>query len=347
MLRLLRHLWAFSLLLALGACAELPDYPNSADGNFQAVWQAIDEHYCYIGEKGLDWDGVRRVYEPRAAACKTPAELFTVCAQMLDTLRDGHVNLISPSVTSYYKKWWTDYPQDFNLRTVQEHYLHFAYLNTGGMMYAKLAGGRVGYIYYPSFSVMPGQSSLDGVLEYFRDCDALILDIRDNGGGLLTAGERLVARFINRKMTGAYIRHKTGPGHDDFSEPYPVEYEPAEPGRVRWEKPVAVLTNRSCFSAANDFVCVMSELPQVTVIGARTGGGGGMPFSTETPCGWGLRFSACPVTDVRGRSIEEGIEPTAGCEVHCTPWELADGRDAILDFALARFAPQSASLLRR
>lgn len=330
----LRLILALPLLYLLTACAELPDYENSALGNFDAVWRTIDEHYCYLSEKGVDWDSIRGVYEPRAKNCRNTDELFDVCSAMLDELRDGHVNLIAPARTSYYKKWWSDYPQDFNLRTVQENYLNFEYRSTGGMIYARMKGGRVGYIYYPSFSALPGMSALDGIMTYFQDCDRLIIDIRDNGGGLLSSVERIVERFISAPFTGAYIRHKTGPGHNDFSEPYPIVYDPVEAGRVRWEKPVIVLTNRSCFSAANDFVTVMKELPQVTIMGARTGGGAGMPFSSETPCGWSLRFSACPVTDIHGRSTEDGIDPSPGCEVHCTAAELAAGRDAILDAAL-------------
>lgn len=323
-------------LLLLCSCATLEDYDNDAAGNFEALWTTLDEHYCFFTEKGVDWRQTHDEYYPQAARCKTTDELFDVCAEMLETLRDGHVNLVSTSRTSYYRRWWTDYPQDFNLRTIQQHYLGFDYRSTGAIIYKKLADGRIGYIHYSTFSSMPGEGALDGILGYFSDCEALIIDIRNNGGGLLTAVDSWVGRFIDREITGGYIRHKTGPGHDDFSEPYPVRYKPAERGRVKWDKAVAVLTNRSCFSAANDFVSVMKELPQVSVIGARTGGGGGLPFSSETPCGWSVRFSACPVTDAQGREIESGIDPTPGCEVHAPDDELAQGRDAILDFAIAR-----------
>lgn len=42
------------------------------------------------------------------------------------------------------------------------------------------------------------------------------------------------------------------------------------------------------------------------------------------------------MTDAQGREIESGIDPTPGCEVHAPDDELAQGRDAILDFAIAR-----------
>ena len=101
-----------------------------------------------------------------------------------------------------------------------------------------------------------------------------------------------------------------------------------------WDGQIVVLTNRSCFSAANNFVSVMKDLPNVTIVGAKTGGGGGMPFTSELPIGWSIRFSACPILDAKGNVIENGIDPSPGCEVHAPAEELAKGKDAILDFAI-------------
>ena len=126
--------------------------------------------------------------------------------------------------------------------------------------------------------------------------------------------------------------HKTGPGHDDFSEPYPITYKPAPAGRVRWGKPVVVLTNRSTFSAANNFASVMRCLPGVTLVGATTGGGSGMPYSSELPCGWSVRFSACSMLDVEGRSTESGIEPHVAVDLD--PADALQGHDTILDRAI-------------
>ncbi len=262
-------------------------------------------------------------------------------SDLLDNLRDGHVNLVSSFNTSYYKKWWTDYPQDFDKRTLEEYYLNFGGLTTSGMRYAVMMPDSVGYIYYPSFSTPVGETNLDYVLAILQKTRGLIIDIRDNGGGLLTNVPTLVSRFIDKPVTGGYIRHKTGPGHNDFSEPFKFTYEPCGDNRISYSGPIAVLTNRSCYSAANDFVAVMKTLPQVEIIGARTGGGGGLPFSSELPNGWSVRFSASPINDPNDQPTEDGIDPSPGCEVHCDPVELAEGHDAILDFALKRLSRSS------
>lgn len=320
--------------LCLQSCHETPDYDNTLYGNFDALWEIVDTHYCFFEEKNIDWVKVGERYRSQIENTTTVLDLFQICSEMLNELQDGHINLSSRFDTSYYREWWTAYPQDFNLRTLQQNYLDFDWMTTSGMIY-KMLDDNVAYLRYPSFSNMVGETSLDYVLHLLSPARGLIIDIRDNGGGALTNIETLVARFIDKEFTGGYIIHKTGPGHDDFSMPYPIVYKPAPKGRVKWNGPIVVLTNRSCYSAANSFASVMKELPEVTLVGARTGGGGGLPFSSELPIGWAVRFSACPLLNANKENIETGIDPSPGCEVHATAEELANGKDAILDFAIS------------
>lgn len=329
-----RAVWMVIAAMVLCGCREVPDYHDDALGNFDALAEIVGDRYCFFEEKNIDWDELCRVYRSKINSETKQGDLFVVMSELLDELEDGHVNLISPFTTSYYKKWWSDYPQDFNSRTLQQYYLNFQGWQTCGITYG-IFSEDVGYMYYPSFSSAIGDTNLDYILAILSDTKGLIIDIRNNGGGMLTNVDKLVSRFIDKKICGGYIRHKTGPGHNDFSEPFAIEYKPAT-GRVQYLKPIIVLTNRSCFSAANNFVAVMKTLPNVAICGARTGGGGGLPFSSELPNGWGIRFSACPITDPNDCTTEFGIDPSPGYEVHDTDEELAAGQDNILDFAIER-----------
>lgn len=321
-------------LLGVSGCHDIPQYADNPRGNFDALWRTLDEHYCFFSEKGVDWDEVYSRYSPMVRDNMTSEELFIVCAQMLDELRDGHTNLSSSFNTSYYRKWWSDYPQNFDARLIEEHYFNFNYRQTGTIIYGILPQ-NVGYMRVPSMAYGIGEANLDHILYYLKTCDGLIIDIRDNGGGSMTTVETLVARFITQRTLAGYISHKKGPGHDDFSEPYAYYYDPAEEGRIMWGKPVVVLTNRSTFSAANNFVSIMKTLPQVKIAGATTGGGSGMPFSSELPNGWGIRFSSAPVLDPKGVTTEFGIDPTEGCAIDLDPQAALAGHDTILDFAIA------------
>lgn len=322
-----------AILMGLTSCHKIEERADDPRGNFEALWSILDEHYCFFREKGVDWDQVHDKYACRIGSEMTREELFIVCADMLDELRDGHVNLSAPFNTSYYRKWWSDYPQNFNKRLIEESYFNFNYRQSSGMMYGLLEN-NIGYIYYESFSATVGEGNLDSALNFLAAARGLIIDIRDNGGGSLTNVETLVARFIDRPTLVGYISHKTGPGHDDFSEPYAITYNPAGPGRVRWAKPVVVLTNRSTFSAANNFASVMKLLPGVRIAGATTGGGSGMPYSSEIPCGWSVRFSACSILNANGVSTEGGVTPTEGCAVDMDPQDALNGKDTMLEKAM-------------
>ncbi len=322
-----------AIFMGLTSCHKIEERADDPRGNFEALWSILDEHYCFFKEKGVDWDQVHDKYARRIGSEMTREELFIVCADMLDELRDGHVNLSAPFNTSYYRKWWSDYPQNFNKRLIEESYFNFNYRQSSGMIYGLLEN-NIGYIYYENFSATVGEGNLDYALNFLAAARGLIIDIRDNGGGSLTNVETLVARFIDRPTLVGYISHKTGPGHDDFSEPYAITYNPAGPGRVRWAKPVVVLTNRSTFSAANNFASVMKLLPGVRIAGATTGGGSGMPYSSEIPCGWSVRFSACSMLDANGVSTEGGVTPTEGCAVDMDPQDALNGKDTMLEKAM-------------
>lgn len=321
------------MALLLGSCHSIEDYPSDPRGNFEALWTILDEHYCFFSQKDVDWQQTHDIYAARVSNTMTAEELFTLCAGMLDELRDGHVNLSASFNTSYYRAWWSDYPQNFSRRLIEQSYFNFNYRQSSGMMYGFL-DDNIGYIYYESFASPVGEGNLDHALNYLSTATGLVIDIRDNTGGSLTNVETLVARFIDRPTLVGYMIHKTGPGHDDFSEPYPITYLPAAEGRVRWAKPVVVLTNRSTFSAANNFASVMRLLPGVTQVGATTGGGSGMPYSSEIPCGWSVRFSACSILDAQGHTTEAGVSPEPECQVDLDPAAALEGRDTMLEKAI-------------
>lgn len=322
-----------TVMAGVTSCHDIEEYSADPRGTFEQLWSVLDEHYCFFSQKDIDWDAIHAKYAPQISDRMTDEELFEVCSRMLDELRDGHTNLSAPFATSYYKKWWSDYPQNYNARLVEEYYFNFNYRSTGGIDYGILPQ-NVGYMHYSSFSYGIGEGNLDAVLAFCASADGLIIDVRDNGGGSVSNVKTLVGRFISERLQAGTICHKNGPGHNDFSEPYPFYFDPAPAGRIMWGKPVVVLCNRSTFSAANNFVSVMKCLPGVTVVGATTGGGSGMPFSSELTNGWGIRFSASPLRDPQGHLTEFGVAPTEGCEVDLDPYAALEGRDTMLDFAV-------------
>lgn len=300
---------------------------------FENCWQTLDERYCYFEEKGVDWDGVHSLYRSYARdSVKNAQQLFGMLDQMLDTLRDGHVNIYAPFNVARYWKWYEDYPVNFDANLVERYYLKDKYWIAGSFSFVMLPQDSVAYVRYGSFANAVGSSNLDYMLVALRKAKGLIIDIRNNGGGNLTNATSLAEPFCTEKTLYAYIRHKTGKGHNDFSPAEPLYLEPVSGKRYRWDastQPVVVLTNRHTFSAANNFVQIMQSLDgslttdsvgvqhpkMIKICGDRTGGGSGMPFESVLPNGWTLRFSACPMTDHKGVSTEGGIDPSQGLKV--------------------------------
>ncbi len=329
-------------LLLLASCITEDVPADTRQGNFDALWRTLDEHYCFFSYKaeeyGLDWNEVRERYAPAISETMTEAQLFEVLAKMTYELRDGHVNLYAAHDVARYGAWFDDYPMNYS-DSLERKYLGRSedYAQASSLQY-RVLDDNIGYVRCASFSSDFGDGNLQELVRALMGCDGLILDLRSNGGGMLTAAQHLASLFINETTVVGYMAHKTGPGHDDFSTPQAVSLEPFR--GLRWQKPVALLTNRRTYSAANAFVMYLKGLPGVTVVGDRTGGGAGMPLSTELPGGWLLRFSACPVYDRHMELSEMGIDPDVKVDISAA--DYARSVDTIIETArtLLRAAAQ-------
>ena len=84
-------------------------------------------------------------------------------------------------------------------------------------------------------------------------------------------------------------RKKDKEEEDKKEEEETPEEEPSLAGRwavadstaMMLDKPIVVLVNRHSYSATNFFSAYMSTLPNVTLIGDQSGGGGGVPRMTS------------------------------------------------------------------
>ncbi len=327
MRKTLNLLLVFLLPFMMAACVTEDEYDDSPQGNFEALWRIMDEHYCFFKEKGIDWDSIHTVYQPQFDYGMSESQQLEVLGNMLAELRDGHVNLFASFDYSRYWGFHENYPKNYSDSLVRA-YLGTDYRISNGMRY-RILDDNVGYLRVPTFENSFGAGNLDDIMLYFQPCLGLIIDLRDNGGGMLTSAESLAARFTDKETLVGYMRHKTGKGHDDFSG---LEKQTLKPAKgIRWHKPVVVLVNRSVFSAANEFVKYMRHFPKVVIVGDRTGGGAGLPFSSELPNGWSIRFSACPIYDTDMRSTEDGMDPDVYVSLSST--DINRGTDSMIEKA--------------
>jgi len=318
------------LVALLSGCekAFFPDEPaQDPETTFESLWQVVDERYAFFEFKGVDWDAVRTQYRSEINSETNTVELFYTCADMLNELRDGHVNLSAPFDYSRYDGFYRNSPQNFNYTIIDRNYFQGNQILTGAFQHWLI--DSVGYVYYPSMGRTAGASSIDFMMQLYAPYKGLIVDVRDNGGGNPANGFRIAQRWMSERTKIMDVVMKEGAGDNDFSDPNPVHLEPAG---TFYDKPIVVLTNRSCFSATNDFAAVCKVLPNVTLMGDTTGGGGGIPAEVELPNGWFLRLSVSQTLLPNGFNIEDGIPPDV--QVDMNALDEAGGVDTILEEAL-------------
>ena len=311
-----------------------PNFQNTPLGNFETLWQTIDHKYCFLDLKHVDWERIGEKYRAEIKEKEqtiSDRELFGVFSSMLDSLHDGHVNLYSDFDISSNSAWYDTYPVNYSQSLVySDRYLGGDYKIAGGFHYNRMIDNTIGYMRYSSFSSGFSDMNMYHMLDYFRNCQGLIIDVRNNGGGSLSYSEKLASYFFEEKTIVGYIQHKTGFGHNDFSDLEPFYVEPNE--YIYWGLPVIILTNRRSYSATNHFVSSMKKSSYAIILGGKTGGGSGMPLSNELPNGWLVRFSAVPMYDADKQHIEDGVSPHK--LVNMTQADVDKGEDTIIEEAV-------------
>ena len=138
-------------------------------------------------------------------------------------------------------------------------------------------GNKIGIIDLPSFYIdfnayqnrdsdyRSSSSDVEDILLDFndKDVDAVILDLRNNGGGALIEANKIVGLFVSSGPT-VQVKHKTG-----YIQPYG-----ASKAKQAWQKPMAVLVNRYSASASEIVAGAIQDYKRGIVLGQRTFGKG-------------------------------------------------------------------------
>src|SRR5690606_38149722 len=124
---------------------------------FEYLWEEVRTKYSFMTYKALDWDSVYAHYSPLILPEMTQEALFRVLADMMNELRDGHANLVSPYTYSNYYAISLGRPENYDGRLLLERYYLRdinSYYITGPFQHTVLdtLGKKFGLISYRSFS---------------------------------------------------------------------------------------------------------------------------------------------------------------------------------------------------
>ena len=328
-------------LLAIGfaSCQKAfspSDEPNDPVSVFNYLWNKVDQQYVFFDVKNVDWDAVYEKYRPMVYDEMSDDSLFAVCAAMLNTLQDGHTNLKS-SFNASYPDTLTHLMNvqcQYDKVLVKENYLTYNSHSTGPFTHNAIRGGKVAYIRYNSFMDVISDDDMLYIVDRYKDCDGLIFDVRQNGGGSVANIEKLLSIFDNHGQVIKMSQMKAGPGHDEFTEPREVHAPDSSLlGSNYYTKPVAVLIDRGSFSATSFFSLCTLAYDNIKLFGDYTGGGLGMPNGGALPNGWIYRFSISRSLTADGQhpEYENGVPPDV--RVLLDPAMTAQGIDNIIETA--------------
>ncbi|HSF54421.1 MAG TPA: S41 family peptidase [Algoriphagus sp.] len=321
---------ALLLIPGLNSCNQLlieDDPENSYSENFEVLWNTMDQRYTFFDYKKINWDSIYGVYQPLAAASESDIEFFDHMAAMLNTLKDGHVNLRTPFDISRYQPY-LDAEPNYSFEVLERNYLR-DYRITGFLLNQEIDG--VGYIHYRSFVNRILDSELDEVIKRFENLPGVIIDIRNNGGGNPENGLKMARRMISEPTHIYSYQNKTGPEKSELSELKEIFLEP-EADKPGFKGRIVVLTNRGVYSAGSYFSAYIRGIPNAILMGDKSGGGSGVPAGHDLPNGWYFNFSSTIGYTVEGINFENGVP--VDIEVGMSADDIAKGKDPILERAI-------------
>lgn len=186
----------------------------------------------------------------------------------------------------------------------------------------RLLNGEIGYIKLNEFNSQAPRQLRAALLDLLAENPrGLILDLRDDPGGLVTAAIDVGSEFI---AEGVIMSERDKDGEKDHE---------AQGGGLATEIPLVVLVNGGSASASEIVAGAIQDYGRGILIGERTVGKGSVQVQYELSDGSGLRITTAHWFTPHGRLIEgEGLIPDV--EVYITDEDLASGLDPQLELAL-------------
>ena len=173
---------------------------------------------------------------------------------------------------------------------------------------ATLRPGQIGYLQITQFSERTGEefaSALAGLEK--SGLRALIIDLRNNPGGLLDAAIAVCSQFFDQDELIMYTQGRTPETRDNH-------YAPG--GHRARHYPVAILVNGGTASAAEIVAGAMRDTKRAVIVGEKTFGKGSVQSVIELDNGEGLRLTTARYYTPSGITIhEKGIAPQVEFEV--------------------------------
>lgn len=151
----------------------------------------------------------------------------------------------------------------------------------------RIVDGNIALLTLPDFASPEVTEFFDSVYPRILESEALIIDIRGNGGGNTNYATHILARLTNDSiqsdpwLSPVYIPAYASWGRDRKFHHEPSHKMPPAQDITPYLGPVAVLTDRGTFSAAEDFCAMFRGMKRGPIVGTPTGGSTGNGVQTH------------------------------------------------------------------
>jgi hypothetical protein len=232
-----------------------------------SLGQVLKQHYVFPDTAAKWFAYIDNEYKRGAyASIRDPRELADRLQQDLQKAHhDGHFHLhYSPGMAK-------DIADTSNAR--ERHRigdsigLIFARQRNFAFSKAEILPGNIGYVKFNGFVgfLKEARPTFTGAFRFVSNTNALIIDMRDNGGGSPAMVCQVASYFFRERHHWNDIVDARGKRE--------FYVDPADADGLTLSMPVYILTARLTFSGGEDFCYGMKALHRATIIGDTTGGG--------------------------------------------------------------------------
>jgi carboxyl-terminal processing protease len=182
---------------------------------------------------------------------------------------------------------------------------------------------KVAMLRINSFSRGYEREAIDKMMVEAAKAEAVIVDLRNNGGGAVTNLAHLlglfidanepVGTFVNRQAVDGFLKAKGVETADvksvaDWST---SKYRPRTPAVPRYVGKVAVLINRGSASASEIFAAAMKEVRGSAIVGTSSRGAVLASTYGRLAGGFEMQFPVSDYVTIRGQRLEgDPVKPT-------------------------------------
>jgi len=166
---------------------------------------------------------------------------------------------------------------------------------------SKLLEDGIGYVKISQFQEQTA-ADLSAVMEKLTQekINSLILDLRNNPGGLLNSAVSVTSQFLPPNKLVVYIKGRKGDR---------TEYNTSD-DRPSYDAPMIVLVNEGSASASEIVAGALKDWDRAVILGAKTFGKGSVQSVIPLSDGSGLRLTTAIYYTPKGTSIQAtGIVP--------------------------------------